>query len=75
MSAVKTSQGSALAGVAQLPGASSRKLEDGRFGLAQACAYSAGSSLVGAHMRGNLWMFLSHISVSLPLSLPPFLSL
>ena len=29
-------------------------------------------SLVGAHTRDNRSMFLSHISVSLPLSIPPF---
>ena len=28
-------------------------------------------SLVGAHMRGNQSMFLSHIDVSFPLFLPP----
>ena len=34
-----------------------------------------GLVLVRAHKRGNRSMFLSHMNVSLPLFLPPFLSL
>ena len=46
-------------------------------GVAQLVATGMGPAPSWAHARGNRWMFLSHINVSLPLfsfSLPPLLS-
>ena len=58
----------------QLVGAASRKLKGCEFKCWSGhLSRLRVQSPVGVHMRGNLLRFLSHIDVSLPLSLPPSL--
>ena len=66
----------ALAGVAQLVGASSHKLKGHRFdSRSEHTPEVRVQSLVGACMRGNQSVFFSHIGVSPLLFFPPFPSL
>ena len=58
----------ALAGVASGFGASLQTERSPVQFLARAHAWVAGQVLSWGHVRGNGWMYLSHIDVSLPLT-------
>ena len=62
----------ALTGVAQLVGSHPTKQKVEVHFLVRAHAWVLGQVPSGGHARGNQWMFLSHIHVTLPLFLPLF---